>query len=160
MTGTSTLSELGGRKSIKSVLSSKLGLSTSLPETLGALAIGVIVLGGIGFGIGAGYNYTQDSSAQSTLDVVKSGQALIQSKTGSFGDKADLTTGNPAAVTSDQGKWDVAVSATGTNYCAASKSGSMDGLTYYITSKNTKVTTTKPTTPADLGDVVACPTIP
>jgi hypothetical protein len=158
VTGTPELSELGGSQSVKSVLRSKRGLSTSLPETLGALAIGVIVLGGIGFGIGAGYNYTQDSNAQATLDVIKSGQALVQSKTGSFAaDKAALTTGDPAAVTTDAGNWKV--NGTATNYCAISKSGSMSGTTYWMTAKSGKILTTLPTGPTLLGDAT-CPTLP
>lgn len=155
VTGGLVLQDFDEQGSAKPTLSNKRGLSASIPEILGAIAIGVVVLATTGFGIAAGYNYSQDSSAQSLLDSVKSAQTLYQSKNQTFGQLTDLTSGTPAAL--DGSPTNVAIAATATDYCAVSKSGSMGGTEYWITAKSGKVVTTAPTL-AQSG--VACPTLP
>lgn len=145
---------LGETRSIKSVLKNKLGLSASLPEVLGALAIGIIVIGGGGFGIAAGVNYSNNSQAQSALESVKSAQTLQQSKAGSFGTLEALTTGDTPPLTTAPDNLKIA--ATATNYCAVIKSKSMTGDTYWITAKSGKVLKAAPAA-AMLGDAT-CPT--
>lgn len=142
-----TITGLGGTQSAKAVLTNKLGLSASLPEVLGAIAIGIAVLVGAGFGIGAGVNYSQDSKAQSALESVKSAEVLYQSKNQSFGALTDLTTGDTPALTSTPKN--LAITATATNYCAVIKSGSMSGTVYYLTAKSGEISTTLPTNTGD-----------
>ncbi|MFF2053700.1 hypothetical protein ACFVU2_19005 [Leifsonia sp. NPDC058194] len=141
--------------SAKATLSDKRGLSASIPEILGAIAIGVVVLATTGFGIAAGYNYSQDSSAKSLLESVKSAQTLYQSKNQTFGALTDLTSGTPAAL--DGNPTNVAITADTTDYCAVSKSGSMGGTEYWITAKSGTIVTLQPTA-AQAG--VTCPTLP
>lgn len=138
--------------SAASVLRSKRGLSASLPEVLGAVGVGIAILAGVGFGIGAAVNYGNDSSAQGSLEAVKSAQLLYQGQTGTFGTLEQLTKGDPPALTSAGA---VKVAATATNYCATVKSTSMAGTQFWITAKSSKVLKVKPDA-ALLGDVV-CP---
>lgn len=66
------LGEFGEPRSARAILADNRGLSTSVAESLGALGLGIVVLGTLAVGIGAAFNYGQDSGAQSTLDGVKS----------------------------------------------------------------------------------------
>ncbi|ROR76114.1 hypothetical protein SAMN06295974_3738 [Plantibacter flavus] len=152
----SDVNALGATRTAKSVLGDKKGLSTSIPEALGAIVLGMILLGGAAFGVGAAINYGQDSGAESDLESVKAAQTLYQAKNATYGTKAQLTSGSdPAMANSDKGSWDVAVTAN--NFCAISKSKGVSGTTYWITAKTGKAVTTMPTA-AEAG--VACPTIP
>ena len=149
--------ELGGRPSVLQVIRGKKGLSTSISESLGALVIGVLVLAGIGVGIGAAYNYTQDGAAKSTLDAVKSAETLHQSRSGSFGDASALTTGEDPALSQTPTNLAINVGAGGINYCAMVKSQSMFTKNYWITSKSGKILETVPTG-AELTAGMTCPT--
>lgn len=153
-TETPEFSDLGGPQSVKAVLSNKRGLSTSIVESLGALAIGVVVLGGIGFAVGAGYNYAQDSTAQASLETVKAAQVLYQSKNQTFGTLAELTAAPDPALTDTPDR--MAIAATATNYCAYVKSSSMFEKEYWLTAKSGKLLEVAPT---EVEAGVACPTI-
>jgi hypothetical protein len=148
----SELTGLGGRQSIKSVLTNKRGISASLPEVIGAVTISVILIGGSAFGLAAGYNASQDADAKSTLNAVKSAQVLNQSKTEGYGTFEELTTGEDPALTANPDK--LKIEASTTNYCAVVKSGSMFGATYWMTAKSGKVLEKAPTA-AEAG--VTCP---
>lgn len=137
------LSGIGEPLSARAVLTDKKGLSTSLSESLGALALGVLVLTGLAVGVGAAYNYGQDSSAKQTLDAVKSAQVLNQARTGAFGDVLALTAGQDPALTKTTPS--LAIVKTDKDYCAAVKSGSMYSPSYWLTAKSGKVLETKPT---------------
>lgn len=145
--------DLGEPQSAQAVLTDKRGLSTSIAESLGSLGIGVLVLVGLAIGIGAAWNYGQDSSAKSTLDSVKSAEVLHKAKTGSYGTVADLTTGADPALTS--ASENLKIAATETDYCAMVKSRSMTGPTFWMTAKTGKILEAAPTA-AEAG--VACPT--
>lgn len=149
---TPELNGFGEPISTGSVLADKRGLSTSLSESLGSLALGILVIAGLAVGIGAAYNYGQDSSAKSNLDAVKSAQILHQGKTGTFGDISALSTGEDPALTKTAPS--LAVTVGDRNFCAAIESGSMFKTNYWLTSKTGEVLTTKPT-PAEAG--VTCP---
>jgi len=146
------LSGLGGAASARSVLADKRGLSTSVPETLGAVGIGIVVLSLTAVGIGAAFNYAQDSGAQATLDAVKSAQVLYQAKNASYGDVPGLTTGQDPALPKSNPH--LAIAKSNTDYCAAVKSDSMFPNSYWVTARTGQVTTTKPAL-AQSG--VACP---
>lgn len=137
------------------VLKDKRGLSASLPEVLGAVGIGILVLGLAGFGIGAGINFSQDSGAKSTLESVKSAQILHQTQSNTFGTLAELTGGESPALSTKPDNVNITVSADGRNYCAIVESGSMAHTKYWITSKDGKVVEAAPDAAAA---GVACPT--
>lgn len=144
-----------GEKSILQTLRSKAGLSANLPEVLGALAIGILVIGG-GVGIAAGINYSRDSQAQSTLKSIATAETLIQSKTEKFGSLDDLTAGDSPALAEKPDATVTKIAQTDSNYCAVIKSKSMAGPTYWITAKNNAVLKSAPTA-AEAG--IACPTL-
>lgn len=144
------LSEFGEPRSARSILADKRGLSTSIPESLGALGLGIVVLTLAGVGIGAAFNYGQDSGAQSTLDAVKSAQVLYQAKNSTYGDVAALTTGQDPALNKTSPH--LAIAESTTDYCAAIKSDSMFPASYWITARNGQISTTKPTSAG-----VTCP---
>jgi hypothetical protein len=136
------LDGLGAPRSAGSTLADKRGLSTSIPESLGALGLGVLVLSALGVGIGAAYNYGQDGSAQNTLDAVKSAEILNQARTGTFGDLPTLTTGTDPALT--QTAPSLVITSAARDYCAAIQSHSMFGPSYWITARSGKVLNAKP----------------
>ncbi|MEO3931413.1 hypothetical protein WMO79_01180 [Micrococcaceae bacterium Sec7.4] len=146
------LSEFGEPRSARSILADKRGLSTSIPESLGALGLGIVVLGTLAVGIGAAFNYGQDSGAQSTLDAVKSAQVLFQARNASYGDVPGLTTGQDPALPKSNPH--LAIAKNATDYCAAMKSDSMFPNSYWVTARTGTVTNTKPAL-AQSG--VACP---
>jgi hypothetical protein len=137
------LSEFGGARSVRSTLADKRGLSTSIAESLGSLGLGIVVMAVAAVGIGAAFNYGQDSSAQSTLDGVKSAQVLYKAKNNTFGDAPGLTTGQDPALNKTSPHLNIVNSTT--DYCAAMKSDSMFPNTYWMTARTGQVTTTKPT---------------
>lgn len=136
------LSEFGEPRSARSTLADKRGLSTSIAESLGSLGLGIVVLATAGIGIGAAYNYGQDSSAKSTLDAVKSAQVLYQAKNSSFADVAALTGGTDPAL--PKGAASLNIVKTVTDYCAAIKSDSMFPASYWMTARSGQVLTAKP----------------
>jgi len=142
-----------GRKSIKSVLTDKHGLSASLPEVLGAVGISIFILAAAGFGIGAGVNFSQDATAKGTLDSVKAAQVLQHSKTGAYGDVDALKAGDSPALT--QTSDSLKIAASDNNYCAAVKSGSITGTVFYLNAKTGEITEDKDA--ADAGGI-DCPT--
>jgi hypothetical protein len=146
---------LSERPSTLQTLRSKAGLSANLPEVLGALAIGILVIGG-GVGIAAGINYSRDAQAKSTLKSIATAETLVQSKTDSFGSLDDLTSGDTPALAEKPDATTTKIAQTDTNYCAVIKSKSMTGPTYWITAKDGAVLTTAPTD-AEAG--IACPTL-
>lgn len=153
---------LGDSKSAKDLLADKQGLSASLPEVLGAIAIGIVVLGLAGFGIGAGVNYSQDSGAKQVLESVKSAQVLHQSKTGGFGSLEELTTatgGATPALTVKPDNIALATTADKRNYCAVIESGSMGHTKFWITSASGKILETAPAA-GSLPTGLTCPTPP
>jgi hypothetical protein len=145
----------GAPQSAKAVLRNKRGISTSISESLGSIIIGVVVLAAVGVAIGAGYNYSQDSSAKSTLDGVKSAEVIYQGRVGSYGSAADLTGGTDPALSSVS--TNLVINSTATNYCAIVKSASMFPSYSWITSRSGKVLTALPTG-VDLPAGVTCPT--
>lgn len=139
------------------VLKEKRGLSASLPEVLGAVGIGILLLGLVGFGIGAGINFAQDSGAKGALESVKSAQLLHQSKTNAFGSLEELTTADgtgAAALSVKPDNVTITVSADKRNYCALVVSGSMGHTPFWVTAKTGKIVDKEPTA-AEAG--VACP---
>lgn len=136
------LNEFGGPRSLRSVLTDKRGLSTSVPEALGAIGLGIFVIGVGAVGLGAAWNFGQDSGAQTALEGVKGAQVLYQSKNSAFGDVAALTTGQDPAL--KNAPTSLAIAATDKNYCAAVKSSGMFSPSYWITAKSGKVLNTKP----------------
>lgn len=136
------LSEFGEPRSARSILADKRGLSTSIPESLGALGLGIVILATAGVGIGAAFNYGQDSSAQQTLDAVKAAQVLYQAKNTTYGDVAALTTGTDPALNKTNPHLNIVKSTT--DYCAAIKSDSLFPASYWITARSGQVSTTKP----------------
>lgn len=144
--------------SITAILKEKRGLSASLPEVLGAVAISIGVLALVGFGIGAGVNYANDSGAKGSLESVKSAQILHQSKTGGFGTIAELTdstAGATPALTSKPDNVAVSVSTDKRNYCALVESKSMSHTKFWLTSSSGKVLDAAPT---GLPTGLTCPT--
>ncbi|MFJ2662649.1 hypothetical protein [Arthrobacter koreensis] len=146
--------DLGEPQSAHALLTDKRGLSTSIAESLGSIGLGVLLLVGLTVGIGAAWNYGQDSTAKSTLDSVKSAQVLQKAKTGSYGTVENLTDGADPALTSVSD--DLKITASETDYCAVVKSRSMTGPTYWMTAKTGKVLDAAPSA-AEAG--VTCPTI-
>ena len=138
--------------SARSVLADKRGISTSITESLGAIAMGIAAMVGITVAIGFAINYAQDSSAKSTLDAVKSAEILHKSKTGSYGDQNMLTTGQEPALS--KSSEDLMIVADEKNYCAAIESSSMFSPSYWVTSKSGELLEEKPTTEAA---GIACP---
>jgi hypothetical protein len=149
------LSEFGEARSALSTLKDKRGLSTSIPESLGALGLGIIVLATAGIGIGAAFNYGQDSSAKSTLDAVQSAQVLYQGKNATYGDVAALTTGTDPALPKTQSHLNIVKSAT--DYCAAIKSDSMFPASYWVTARSGELFTTKAAAQAKVPTGMTCP---
>lgn len=131
------LSELGEPLSARAVLADKRGLSTSLAESLGSLGLGVLVMAGIAVGIGAAYNYGQDSSAKSTLDSVKAAEVLHKAKTGSYANAELLTTGADPALTKSSA--DLVINANEKDYCAVVTSRSLGGPSFWLTGRDGKV---------------------
>lgn len=146
------LSASGGPRSAGSVLADNRGLSTSITESLGALGLGIAVLAVGAVGVGAAWNYGQDSGAQSTLDGVKSAQVLYQGKNATYGDVPALTTGQDPALPKSNPH--LAIVKSNTDYCAAIKSDSMFPSSYWVTARTGGVSSTKPAL-AQSG--VACP---
>lgn len=146
----------GKRFSPLAVLKEKRGLSASLPEVLGAVGISILLLGLVGFGIGAGITFSQDSGAKDTLNAVNSAQILHQTKTQTFGKLADLTGGDNPALKPAPTNVAVAVSTDGRNYCAVVESTSMLRTKYWITGKDGIVVDKAPTATETGG--VTCPT--
>lgn len=144
--------ETGGTLSTRTVLADKRGVSTSIIESLGSIGLGIVLMVGIAFAVGAGLNYGHDSSAKSTLDAVKSAEVLYKAKTGSYGDKEMLTTGQDAALTKSSD--DLVINANDKNYCAATESGSMFSPSYWVTAKSGELLEEMPTE-AEAG--IACP---
>lgn len=147
--------DLGGSLTPTAVLKDKRGISASLSEVLGAVAISIGVIALAAFGIGAGINYSQDSNAKATLDSIKSAQILHQSKTNGFGDLAALTTGDAPALTSIPTNATIKLSTDKRNYCALVESGSMAHTLFWITSKDGKIVEEAPT---GLAGGLTCPT--
>lgn len=148
------LSEFNEHQSMQAVLANKRGLSTSIAESLGALALGILVVTALALGLGAAYNYGQDSTAKASLDAVKSAQTLHQAKSGSFGDKDALTTGDDPALTKTSKS--LAIVVGDRNYCAAVESGSMFKTKYWVTGKTGEIKQ-GPTKPTEAEAGVACP---
>ena len=146
-----TPAEIGEFQGASAVLRSKNGFAASLMEVVGAILLGVILLGGTGVAIGAAINSGRDGQAKSSLDAVKSAQIVQQSKTQAYGTYEALTTGADPAMTKTAEN--IKVNATATNYCAGVKSTSLTGPTYWITARNATPVETMPT---DAG--LACPT--
>ena len=144
--------------SARKVLGDKRGLSASLPEVLGAVAVSIAILAAAGFGIGAAINFGQDSSAKGVLDSISAAQTLHQSKTGGFGTLAELTTagtGGTPALTETPDNASIAVSTDKRNFCAVIESGSMAHTKYWVTGKNGKIYEGTAPTAAVAG--VTCP---
>lgn len=138
---------------IRGTLSSKKGLSLSIPEILVALAASVTAIA-IGGGIAMAMNISKDSNAKNALNDIKTAQSIIQNKTGSFADLDTLTNGSPAAL--PQVADGLKLAASGTQYCAVIKSTSMEGPTYWITAKSGKILEAAPTAAAS---GITCPTV-
>lgn len=132
--------ELGAPKTARSVLKDKLGLSASLPEVLGAVAVSIGVLAAAGFGIGAAINYGQDSTAKGILESVKSAQVLHQSKDANALFAPDLdtlldaaATGGTAALTGEPSqKHKLTAIDGGRDYCMTIESGGLSHALFYI----------------------------
>lgn len=142
--------DLTSRRSLKDTLSNKDGISASLPEVLGAVGISIGILAAAAFGIGSAWNFGQDSTAQGTLESVKSAQLILQADTGKFGNKSGVetaTSGGTKLLTTVPAEADlkVATSTDGRNYCASIKSMGMTSQVFYISSNDGKVSKTKPT---------------
>lgn len=151
---------LAGPRKALAVLKDKKGLSASLPEVLGAVGIGILLLGLVGFGIGAGISFAQDSGAKGTLESVKSAQLLHQTKTEKFtADVKSFTDTNPPALSGDVSNLKMTVSADGRNFCAGIESTSMAHTKFWINSKTGKITEGD-TPPTATVAGVACPTFP
>lgn len=152
---------LAGPRKLITVLKDRSGLSASLPEVLGAIGIGILLLGLVGFGVGAGISFAQDSGAKSTLESIKSAQILHQTKTNSYGTLDALTTATAAgatpALTAKPDNAVVKVSPDGRNYCAFVESTSMMHTQYWLTSASGKVLDKAPLA-ADLPTGLTCPT--
>ena len=151
---------LAAPRKLITVLKDRRGLSASLPEVLGAVGIGILLLGLVGFGIGAGINFAQDSGAKAALESVKSAQLLHQSKTNTFGNLDALTKGDPPALAGTTDNMVIDVAPDGRNYCALVESRSMLKTKYWIYAKSSKAVEATPTgqPPAAATVGMTCPT--
>jgi hypothetical protein len=112
-----------------------------MPEALGALVIGVLILAGISVSVGTAHNYSQDEDAQSVLHAVKSAETLHQVKTNNYGNVAALTAGTDPALSTTPDNLVIEVSDEGLNYCAMVTSTSMSAPSYWLTSRSGQVST-------------------
>jgi hypothetical protein len=151
-----TAAALRGIQTVRRVLIDKQALSTGISESLGALVIGVLVLGGVGVAIGASYNYAQDSSARSTLQSVKSAQVLYQAKEDTFGTITQLIEGDDPALSAAPDN--VVIDVTETGYCVMATSQSMFSTDYWLTSRTGEIVTSSAEAEATGGLATgACP---